>query len=395
MTDGSTGGSSDAHRPGRLEGVRLLFVANVDWFFISHRLPLLRAAMAEGAVVAVAAADTDRLREIETMGAETYALPLSRSGTGVVEQVRALVAIGRVIRRFGPDVVHNVTIKPVLFGTLLTRALTRRARLINAISGFGYAVDGGDRRWLRRVVIVAYRILFRSRRVVVVVQNQGAVEVMLRDRLARADQVELVEGSGVDCDVFTPRTGDRGDEERVRVVMASRILRDKGVFEFCRATALLDSDRVDAVLAGSLDAEGNPTALARDELDELCRETGVRYLGEVDDMSALLRDADVAVLPSYHEGLPKVLLEAAASGLPLIATDIPGCRPVVHPGVNGELVPVRSVDELAAAIGRLVDDGDLRRRYGARSRRLAVERFSVDRVAGRFVDLYERGAARP
>ena len=380
---------------GRLAGVRLLFVVNVDWFFISHRLPLLRAARSEGAEVAVATADTGRLHEIEAEGVTVYPLRMSRAGRSPVEQARSVLEIARAIRGFRPDVVHNVTIKPVLIGTLVTRLLRRRTRIINAISGFGFVMEGGAGGAARRVVRLCYRLLFRSARVTVVVQNDDARRLLVEERIARHDRIELIEGSGVDCDEFAPVDGDDRSDTPVTITMAGRILRDKGVVEYCEAIARLADGRVEAVLAGSLDPEGNPTALRRDELDALCERTGVRYLGDVDDMPSLLGSSDVFVLPSHHEGLPKVLIEAAASGLPLVATDIAGCRPVVHPDVNGELVPVRDVESLAAAIERLAGDPQRRRRYGVASRRLALERFSVSGVVERFVELYagSRGVA--
>lgn len=373
-----------------LAGVRVLFIVNVDWFFISHRMPLLRAAIERGAVVGVAAADSGRLEEIAREGVQVFPIPMSRSGTGLGEQVRVAWAMGRAVRRFRPDLVHNVTIKPVLLGTGVVRVLQRRARVIAAISGFGFAVEGEAPSLLRRSVEVAYRVLLRSRRVTVVVQNDDARASVIERRVARAERVELIEGSGVQTDRFMPAS--RAPDGTVRVAMASRILRDKGVVEFCRACALLGPN-VDAVLAGSLDTDGNPTSMARNEVDDLCSETGVTYVGEVNDMVTFLQQADVFVLPSYHEGLPKALIEAAACGLPLVATDIAGCRPVVTPGENGELVPVRAVESLAAAIEMLVSDPDRRARYGAASRRRAVERFSIDRVVRQFMAIYERESA--
>ncbi len=376
----------------RLEGVRILFVVNVDWFFLSHRLPLLEAAVAEGAVVGVAARDSGRLTELEHAGIATYPLPMTRASRSVVEMFRSTLSISRAIRSFRPHVVHNVTIKPIIFGTLAARLLAREAAVINAISGFGFALQGEQSRFLRGLVLRSYRLLFKSERVTVVVQNDGAAQEVTSNGLASDAQIELVEGAGVDCQRFRPRQTPHLDDGPIRVLMASRILRDKGVVEFCSAANQISEPEIQATLAGSLDPQGNPTALTAAEVETLCESTGVNYIGEIEDMPRLLSESDIFVLPSYHEGLPKVLLEAAACGLPLVATDIPGNRPVVHHGVNGELVPVAETGPLAEAIARLAADGNLRERYGTASRETAVRRFAVEKVAASFVDMYARKA---
>jgi glycosyltransferase involved in cell wall biosynthesis len=377
----------------QLTGVRLLYVVNVDWFFISHRLPLLEAAVQRGAVVGVACASTGRLTEIEAHGGQTFELPMTRSGKNPLDELRSLIAVSRIVRRFRPDVVHNVSIKPVLYGTAAARLLNRRATVINAISGFGYAVEARDS-LLSRVVRQTYRQLFRSRRVRVVVQNEDARRQLVGERIASPSQIVLIEGSGVDCDRFRPREHVEGHDAPVRVLMASRLLRDKGVLEYCRAAATLRGLGVRFLLAGPLDVGGNPTALSGREVDAACTSASVEYLGEVKGMPELLRSVDIFVLPTYHEGLPKALLEAASTGLALVATDIPGCRPVVQPGVTGELVEVGDVASLAAAVKKLIENPGLRRRYGSASRRLAVERFSLARVVAEFMNMYQEAGTR-
>ncbi len=373
-----------------LTGQRVLFVVNVDWFLVSHRLPLVRATVEAGAEVTVACADTGSMDIIRSLGhVKVIPIPLTRSGTGPIGELKSLWAIARTVRTSHPHVVHNVTVKPVMYGTLATRLLSRRARVINAVSGFGFAVEGDANRLLSATVSLAYRLLFRSRRVTMIVQNEGAREWLLAQRCTRIEQIRLIEGSGVDCSNFTPAAHSRSDEA-ITVVLASRMLRDKGIEEFARAAAIAAPHFPNArfVLAGSTDMGGNPTSYSDEEVRALCASYPVEWLGQVTDMPTLLRNADVFVLPSYHEGLPKALIEAAASGLPLIATDIDGCRPVVHPHVNGELVKPRDVETLAAALCCLLADRNLRERYGAASRALAVERFALSKVLAETLVLY-------
>jgi glycosyltransferase involved in cell wall biosynthesis len=169
------------------------------------------------------------------------------------------------------------------------------------------------------------------------------------------------------------------------------MLRDKGVVEFIEAARSL-SVRSDIrfLLAGRIDVDGNPTAISEADLDALLSGSGAHWLGEVDDVAELMRQVDIVALPSYHEGLPKALLEAAACGLPLIATDIPGCRPVVHDGENGILVPVRDATSLASAIERLASDPALRSTYGEQSRQMAVDRFDRRIILDRFAEVHDR-----
>jgi glycosyltransferase involved in cell wall biosynthesis len=385
-----------AKRP--LTGVRLLYIVNVDWFLVSHRLPIVRAAIDAGADVTVACADTGAMAPIEALGAvRVVALPLSRSGTGLFGEARSLAAIAGLIWRTKPDIVHNVTIKPVMYGTLLTRLLRRRTRVVNAVSGFGYAVEGDAHKVLSSLVLAAYRLLFRSRRVEMIVQNDGAAQWLLRHRCTSLKHIHVIEGSGVDCERFTPPSTPRA-EQPLTVLLASRMLRDKGVAEFAEAARMLRPKHPDAmfVLAGSTDVGGNPTSYTDDEMRQLEAAFPVRWTGHVADMPALLQTADVFALPSYHEGLPKALLEAAATGLPLVATDIDGCRPVVTSGVNGELVALGDAEALAATLDRLLSDAGLRRRYGDASRRIAVDRFAIERVVAATLQVYaQAGSAGP
>jgi glycosyltransferase involved in cell wall biosynthesis len=196
----------------------------------------------------------------------------------------------------------------------------------------------------------------------------------------------LIRGAGVDLDRFVPAPPRKGP---VIIVLASRMLWDKGVREFVDAARLLRARGVAArcVLVGTPDA-GNPSAVAEAQLNDWQERGDVEWWGHRDDMPRVLAQAHVVCLPSYREGLPTILIEAAAAGLPLVATDVPGCREVVHPGVNGLLVPARDAASLAAAMATLAADETLRLRYGRQSRRLAEAEFGIGRVSLATLDLY-------
>jgi len=369
---------------------RVLFVCNVDWFVLLHWSDLLVDMVRRGHRVHVLCADSGRLEEIRALGVTVDAIPISRAGTRPLDELRTFTQIARSLRRFRPDLVHTVTIKPNLYATLATRLLTRRVPVVCAVTGFGFVFDAqtslgasGAVRWLLRLVL-------RSARVHVQVENAEAVERVVELGLSVRGRTHLIEGAGVDTDRFHPAESGGSDADAATVLLPARMLRDKGVVEFIEAARSLSArSNIRFLLAGRIDVDGNPTAINEADLDALLSDSGAHWLGEVDDVAELMRQVDIVALPSYHEGLPKALLEAAACGLPLIATDIPGCRPVVHDGENGILVPVRDAASLASAIERLASDPALRSTYGERSRQMAVDRFDRRIILDRFAELHD------
>ena len=378
-------------RPTALEcGVKpagLLIVTNVDWFFLSHRVPIARAAIAAGYDVHVAAADTGRADEVEALGATFHPLPFTRSGAQPLHELRAIMALGALYRRIKPAILHHVSIKPSLYGTIASVGVPR-AIVINALSGFGFTVEGGSRVF-RALTLAAYRLAFALRRPYVLVQNDDHAHMIERMRLTAPGRVVTIYGSGVDTGLFRPRD-DPSERSRPVVMMTGRMLRDKGIEEFMAAARTVQAKQphVRFVMVGPSD-DDNPTAVSREDLEAACASSNVEWWGHRDDIPDVLRQADVYVAPSHHEGLPKALLEAAATALPLVATDIAGHRPVVTPA-NGILVPRRDPTRLAKAILELLDlPHETRLRMGRQAREHSLA-FSVDTVVRQTLDLYHR-----
>jgi len=260
----------------------------------------------------------------------------------------------QVMRAVSPTLVHNVTVKPVLYGTLAARMLGVPA-IINAISGLGYAFSDESRWMLASVLRSAYRFVLRSPRVHVIFQNDDDAHEFVSAGLAMPGQGVLIRGSGVDLTRFHPAPEDPATPPLI--VLPARMLRDKGVVEFSTAARLLGERgcRARFALAGPLDP-ANPAALTHSEILQFTVGAPVEWLGHVEDMPELYRRAHVVCLPSYREGLPKSLIEACAAGRPVVTTDVPGCRAVVTHGVNGLLVPARNAGALADALQRLIED---------------------------------------
>ncbi|UVJ42788.1 glycosyltransferase family 4 protein [Pseudomonas sp. LS1212] len=366
---------------------RLLFIVNVDWFFLSHRLPLAIAAKEAGFEVHLAAAVTDRVQEIERHGIKVHPLNIDRRSANPMEAAKLLFDLFSLIRRVSPSVVHLVTIKPVLLGGLAAR-LARVPRVVAAISGLGFVFTarGGVARLRRLLVSSLYRLALSRNNVRVIFQN-GDDQALLQRHTGIADaQVVRIRGSGVDLSAWTVQPLADGPPV---VMMASRLLKDKGVVEFVEAARMLHGHRLARfVLVGSVDA-GNPTSLRVEDLDAWVKEGAIEWWGQSSDMPAVLSMAHIVVLPSYREGLPKGLIEAAASGRAVVTTDVPGCRDAIEPGVSGVLVEVRNPQALADGIRGLLGDPERIKAMGAAGRRLAEQSFDVREVIARHLALYE------
>jgi len=368
--------------------VKLLIVVNDANFFISHRLPIALAARKAGYEVHVATAFGTGEEQIQAQGFSFHPLPLTRSGGRVWQELRAFMAIYKLYRQLAPDIVHHVTIKPVLYGGVAAR-LAGVPAVVSAISGLGYVfiATGLRAAILRFLIQEAYRLALGHPRSRVIFQNPDDMQEFLDRRLVDEKACVLIRGSGVNVDEFRPMPEPDGP---MLVVLPARMLRDKGAGEFVEAARMLKAQGLDArfVLAGDCD-EGNPAAIAKQQLEIWQSEGVVEWWGRCEDMPRVFAEAHVVCLPSYREGVPKALLEAAASGRPIVTTDVPGCREVVKNGENGLLVPARDSHALAVAIKSLLDDMELRRKMGRRSREIAEREFSIGLVVDRTLQVYE------
>jgi glycosyltransferase involved in cell wall biosynthesis len=372
-----------------LTGKRLLFLVNVDWFFLSHRLPLALAAKEHGADVVVAAADTGRGPAIEAAGLRFLPVRMSRQGRNPLGEARAMVAVARLLRRERPDLVHQVAVKPVLYGSLVGSVVARGTPRINAISGLGFSFSEDQRaRRIRRLVRALYRIALRAGTSITIFQNQTDLDAFVASGLVERARTVLIRGSGVDLARFQPSPLPAAPV----VILASRMLWEKGVHEFITAAAIVRErlPEVRFVLVGGPD-DGNPTAIDSEQLRQWQDGGGIEWWGHRSDMPEVLSMATIVALPTFYpEGVPKVLLEAAASARPIVASDIAGCREVVKDGVNGLLVPPRDPAALADAIIALLKDPALCVKFGQSGRSIAERYFGEELVVEQTLEIYRR-----
>jgi glycosyltransferase involved in cell wall biosynthesis len=365
---------------------RILFVVNHAGFFLSHRLPVALAARDAGYDVHVA---TPRSKHSPLIAAQLpwSAVPMNRSGRNPVSEALSVAGLYRLYRRLRPDLVHHVTIKPVLYGTIAARAAGVPA-VVNALTGLGHLfVDRpGRQKLLNRAIGVGYRFAFAHRNMRLIFQNEDDRSAFVSNGWVDADSTVLIPGSGVDPDVFVPPPAEPAEPV---VVLATRMLWTKGVGEFVDAARLIRKERnVRFLLVGEPDPD-NPASVPVSKLQSWSQEGVVEYLGRRDDMPEIFRESSVVCLPSYYrEGVPKVLIEAASAERAIVTTDTAGCRDIVAEGVNGLLVAPRNVAALAAAILRLLDDDDLRLRLGRAGRARVLNSFSIEHVLQATLKIY-------
>lgn len=366
---------------------KLLFFVTEDWYFCSHRLPLAEAAKARGFEVALVTRVQAHGDAIEAAGIRLIPIPLSRGGRNPMTEWLTVWRLMRILRHETPDLLHNVALKPVLYGSLAAR-LSRTRGVINALAGLGHIFALETRAGLlRRLVTLAFRWLLKGHGAVIV-QNPDDRQLLLASGAVRAEDVTLIRGSGVDLTRFQPSPETEGP---ALVLFAARLLWDKGIGEFVAAAGPLKAQFPGTrfVIVGEPDPE-NHSSLALSQLEQWQREGTIEYWGKRHDMDAVFRECHLVCLPSYYgEGVPKVLLEACAAGRPIVTTDMPGCREVVTSGDNGLLVPPRNVSRLIDALSELLSNPALRHQMGARGRARAVAEFGVERVIDQTLSLYQ------
>ncbi len=365
----------------------IVYVVNVDWFFISHRLPLAIEAKNRGYKVAIIATNTGRFRELEDLGFQLFDLRMGRSGTNPFKELFFILKLIIYLNRIKPTVIHNVTLKMSIYSTLATR-FVHKAKVINAISGMGYTFTADRKTKFKRIITLLMKLAFYNRQCSFIFQNPDDLNDFHTQNFDQGNSLFLIKGAGIDLDKF--KYLERNGRQIVTFILTARMLKDKGIKEFITASKIISHKYPNTrfMLVGDIDLE-NPASFREDELLNELSGTNIQWLGPRDDILELLQDADVMVFPSYREGLPKSLIEAAAVGLPIITTDTVGCRECVDDGINGFLVPVGNPNRLADKMAELIDDPLLMKEMGKASRIKAEREFSLKMVIEKTFALYE------
>ena len=373
---------------------KILLVANTGWYLYNFRLPLARRLRQEGFEVVLVAPDDSYVPRLQAEGFRVVLLSrLSRRGMNPFFEIIALMELMKIYFREKPRAVHHFTIKCVLYGTMAAK-LTGVRSVVNAVTGLGHIFLGkrAVTRAVRPFVRWLYRKILRARRGHVVFQNPDDLETFIEAGLVVPEKTVIIRSSGVCLQKFAPRPGkpNAPASEVPTVLFVGRLIKEKGVHDFVEAARIVKSHRaVCFQMAGAPDP-GNPSSIPEEELEKWRLEGAVDLLGHVESIADLMSLADLVVLPSYREGTPRTLLEAAALSKPIVATDVPGCREIVRDNFNGKLVPREDPVALAQAIEAILDDKALSAQMGMNGRSLVAQEFSVESVVQETMKVYQR-----
>jgi len=367
---------------------KLFIVVNVDWFFLSHRLPIAIAANAAGYDVTVVCNDTGYADEIRKYDLNFIDSPFTRSGTNIFEELSIVRFLTKLYKKHNPDIIHHVTLKPAIYGSLAAKR-AKIGNVINAISGLGYNFTNGRKGIKQSILNLLLKKSFRSQKLHFIFQNPDDLAIFKHMGLIKNEsKIHIIKGSGVNLSEFVFREEPAGN--KLQILLPARMLYDKGVAEFIMAAKKLKEQYHDVVsfnLAGSIDLN-NPAAISETDLNKLLDPPYINWIGYQKEMDKVLAANHIVVLPSYREGLPKSLIEACAIGRPIITTDAPGCRECVRVDYNGFLVPVKDHVLLAQYLEKLINNRELRVTMGHNSRKMAEDEFSIENVVKSTLNIY-------
>ncbi len=370
--------------------IKLAILINDLSFFCSHRLPIAEAAKDKSFNVVIGygelgGADPQLLKE---KGLNISYVPMQRAGFNIFKNLQSFFYIWCFFKRERPDIAHLITIKPYLFGGIIARIIGIPS-LVSAVSGLGtiFINKNLKSKLLRLLIYPLYKLAFNHLNQIVIFQNQDDASELLKMGLLSKSKVRLIRGSGVKLENFFNFEENMG----VPVVcFAARLLIDKGVYDFISAARLLKKKGIRArfLLAGDLDIQ-NPSGIKKNELNKIKEEGYVEIIGFQKDIPKLYAMSHIICLPSYREGLPKALIEAAAASRPIVTTDVPGCRDAIIPNKTGILVPMKNSEALANAIQDLIENPEKRLSMGRAGRELAEKDFAIEDIVNAHLKIYD------
>tara|TARA_Y100000389_G_scaffold63923_1_gene59938 strand:+ start:922 stop:2064 length:1143 start_codon:yes stop_codon:yes gene_type:complete len=366
----------------------LILVGHVS-FFISHRLELAISAKNMGYDVKVAFGELDAdTKFLNDMGIESIHVPIQRGGTNFIKDIKSMYFLWSLFRKVRPKIVHLVTIKPYLYGGIIARLLNVPC-VVSAVSGLGslFIRKNFINKFLCLLLRPIYKLAFNHFNQIAIFQNQEDAKVLIKWGVLNSQKVRLIRGSGVKIEEFT----ELKEIDQIPIVcFAARLINDKGVHDFVSAARLLSKRGVQAkfYLAGELDIK-NPSGLNTQDLEMLKEDKNIEVLGYQKNISNLYAKSNIVCLPSYREGLPKSLIEAAAASRAVVTTDVPGCRDAIIPNKTGLLAPVKNPEKLADAIQWLIEHPKERVVMGRAGRQLAETEFRIEKIIKKHLDIYK------
>ncbi len=367
---------------------KLLIILNDAPFFISHRFPVAAAALKKGFEVHIATPNEEKaVKKIISAGFQHHCIPLHRGKRNPIAELYLIITLWILLRNLKPTITHCVTMKPVLYAGIISRLM--RIPSVHAVTGLGYIFVKNNlvSLILRKTIMKAYRFSLNNKNSISIFQNPDDMELFNINKIVSKKNCVIIPGCGVDYNKYKPTKKPEGTPI---VMFPARIIGDKGVNEFVEASKILKSKNINVrlVLVGKNDKQ-NPTNIKEKQIIEWVEQEIVEWWGFSDDMMNTFSKASIICLPSYREGLPRVLIEAASSGLPIITTDVPGCREIVQNNFNGILVPVKNSYAIADAIIALLKEPQLIKKMGANGRKIVMNKFNEENFVNNSLKIYE------
>jgi glycosyltransferase involved in cell wall biosynthesis len=367
---------------------RLLFVVNVDWFFLSHRLIIAEEAIKNGFDVYLATENTGCQKEIESKGIKFINLKISRSGKNPFIEIRTIINLFKIYVNIKPNIVHHVTLKPVIYGSLIAKLL-KIDSVVNAISGLGYIFINRKNTVTKFFMIQIMKFGFYNKRLSIIFQNNDdKIELEKHNIIKNFNSIHIIKGSGVNLNDYN--CPEFPNFSKIKILFPTRMLWDKGVKELREATDILKNkyySRIEFILSGMIDVE-NKAGVTIDYLKSWEDGSYVKWIGHNKNMIPIYQESHIVILPSYREGLPKSLIEACAIGRAIITTNAIGCKDCVDEGINGYKVSIGSSLELSEAVEKLINSKNDIVRMGKSSRQKALLEFSIENVVKKHLDIY-------
>ncbi len=364
---------------------KILFIANVDWFYLSHRLNIGLEAIKEDYEVHLAAKFTGCEQRLLSLGFILHPIVIDR-GSNLVKTTKSFFQIFFLINKIKPDIVHAITIKPIIFGGLAAKFFSNVA-FVASVSGLGYLFSSSDLKalFIKFFAKLFYRLVFSKQKIKVIFQNKEDLNKISEICNLNSKKIALIKGSGVDLGVYKPI---KKKLDSNIILFASRLLKSKGLIEFVKSAKEMKSKNLIFFVAGMLDKE-NPDCISKEQINKWERSGIIKYCGYIENMRDLICESKIVVLPSYYgEGLPKILIEAAACGKPIITTDHQGCRDAIIPNKTGFLIPIRDSKALTLALNKLLASSRLCEKMGVAGREFAIKNFNIKSVNDKHLKIY-------
>lgn len=366
---------------------KLFIVVNHDWFFLSHRQAIAVAAKEAGWDVTIVSCNTGRFDDIQALGLNTVDLPINATGMNLKEEWKTFQFLRKLYKKERPDVVHHVGLKTMLWGGLAAKLVGVKG-VVNAVSGLGVMFSGKNTSLVAKGVLAVLRYSHRRKNVYEIFQNHEDEALFYQYKVSKPGNSVFIKGSGVDLNdfVYVPEP----DADVIKVMFTARMVKEKGVVDLIEAAEMLRKEyegKVQFLLCGKL--SDNPKAIKKEELEALCDGKYIQWLGHRNDVKELLRQCHIVAFPSYYrEGVPKSLIEATATGRPIVTCNSIGCKDTVDDGVNGLLITPKDTHALAEKLRILIEDKELRKRMGRASREKAEKEFSLEDVVKKHLEIY-------